>query len=302
MGALHGPDPEDETGQITQRLQVGVYLSRVSLLSSGNAAQNNYKMADMAGILKKLVRKARSLAHPHKGDTHVDADDKKQQLLSSPTGRLFETLASLGFEPRHIVDVGCNHGNWTRTARIVFPDANVSAFEPQEMLVDKHTDLAVDPRVEMYYKGVGDFDGSAPFTFHGRDDSSSFIYSASEAEDQGLAQAEVEICRLDTAMAASVFGPPDMVKIDAEGLDLNVCEGAPNTLSHAQILLVEATVACPTYPNTATAVFEKMDSLGYRLFDITDLNRTPNKGVLWLVEAVFVRKGTLLDTVSRAYD
>lgn len=220
----------------------------------------------------------------------------------SPTSKLFETLVALGMKPYHIVDIGANHGNWTRAARTAFPEASISAFEPQTILAEKHTDLAADPRVEIHYKGVGDFDGFAPFTFHDRDDSSSFIYSASEAEDQGLAQGEIEICKLDTAMAASSFGAPDIIKIDAEGLDLKVLEGAPETLAQAQVLLIEATVACPTYPNTASAVFAKMDSLGFRLFDITDLNRSPEKGILWLIEAVFVRTGSHLDTTSQVYD
>ncbi|MDU9002731.1 FkbM family methyltransferase [Sedimentitalea todarodis] len=220
----------------------------------------------------------------------------------SPTDKLLETLVALGMKPTHIVDIGANHGNWTRAVRAAFPEAKISAFEPQKALAEKHTDLAADPHIEIHYKGVGDFDGSAPFTFHERDDSSSFIYSASEAEDQGLAQGETEICKLDTAMAASPFGTPDIVKIDAEGLDLKVLDGAPKTLAQAQVLLIEATAACPTYPNTASAVFAKMDALGFRLFDITDLNRTPGKGVLWLIEAVFVRKGSHLDTVSQIHD
>ncbi|MBZ8119741.1 FkbM family methyltransferase [Roseovarius sp. LXJ103] len=256
----------------------------------------------MFRIFKKRVCNALALQNTTQGAHRLTEHDKRQQLLSSPTGRLFSTLASLDFAPTHIVDIGANHGNWTRTARAAFPDANISAFEPQNMLADKHTDLARDPRIELHYKGVGDFDGTAPFTIHGRDDSSSFIYSASEAEGQGLTRGEVAICRLDTAMAESAFGAPDIVKIDAEGLDLNVCEGAPETLAQAQILLIEATVACPTYPNTANAVFAKMESLGYRLFDITDLNRLPENGVLWLIEAVFVRKGTQLDIASKAYD
>ncbi|AXI40695.1 FkbM family methyltransferase [Sulfitobacter sp. SK011] len=229
---------------------------------------------------------------------------KPKSLISgaSPTVHLFSTLKSLGFSPVHIVDVGGNHGNWTRAAMVAFPSAKFSMFEPQKKLAEKHTDLAQNEHVEIYYDGVGDFDGTAPFTFHERDDSSSFIYSAPEAKAQGLTQGEVKICKLDTAMAASEFGMPDVVKIDAEGLDLKVVDGAPETLSHAQVVLIEATVACTEYPNTAISVFQKMDELGFRLFDVTDLNRTPGRGVLWLIEAVFVRKGSRLDVASSLLD
>jgi FkbM family methyltransferase len=219
----------------------------------------------------------------------------------SPTNRLLETLKSLGLGPNHIVDVGGNHGNWTRAALAAFPSAKVTMFEPQEKLAKHHRDLAVDDRVAIYYKGLGDFDGVAPFTFHPRDDSSSFIYSASDALAQGMVQGEVELCRLDTAMLGSTFGQPDIIKIDAEGLDLNVLDGAPISVSRATIVLIEATVACPTYSNTAALIFQKMDGMGFRLFDITDLNRSPELGVLWLIEAVFVRKDTALAAAATQY-
>jgi FkbM family methyltransferase len=226
---------------------------------------------------------------------------RRKRPAVSPTERLFATIKALGLKPTHIVDVGGNHGNWTRAALAAFPEARVSLFEPQQKLAEKHKDLAANDRVSLNYKGLGDFDGVAPFTFHPRDDSSSFVYSSSEATAKGLVQGEVEICRLDTAMEASDFGAPQIVKIDAEGLDLKVLAGAPKTIAEAQVVLIEATVACPEYPNTATIIFRKMDELGFRLFDITDLNRSPEYGILWLIEAVFVRKDTALAAASTNY-
>ena len=88
--------------------------------------------------------------------------------------------------------------------------------------------------------------------------------------------------------------PPGAVKSDTEAA-FKVVEWATDAV------LVEATVACPEYPNTAAIVFQKMDELGFRLFDITDLNRTPERGVLWLIEAVFVRKDSALATAARTY-
>jgi len=207
----------------------------------------------------------------------------------------------LGGEPAHIVDIGANHGNWSRGALAEFPNAKLTAFEPQRHLAEKHRDLAKDPRVALHYKGVGDVNGTATFTLHPRDDSSSFIYDAEQAEQMGFEQTEVEIVRLDTFMETSPFGTPDLVKIDAEGLDLKVLEGGRETIATAQVVLVEATVACPEYPNTSAIIFQKMDELGFRLFDITDLNRTAEQGVLWLIEAAFVRKGSELETASRVY-
>jgi FkbM family methyltransferase len=226
---------------------------------------------------------------------------------AGPKGRPTRTeaflslLHGLGFRPSHIVDVGGNHGNWTRAALRAFPDARVTMFEPQTGMAMEHGDLAADPRVKIDYAGLGDLDGTAAFSFHARHDSCSFLYSAEEAARLGMPQETMPIRRLDTAMAASGFGAPQMVKIDAEGLDLKVIAGGPRTIAGAEIVLVEAMVACPTYPNTLPAVIARMDELGFRLFDITDLNRTPERKVLWMIEAVFVRRDVELATKVQAY-
>src|SRR5215467_3428989 len=46
----------------------------------------------------------------------------------------FEAIQRAGFVPRHIIDVGANRGNWTRTAIRFFPDAQYTLFEPQDHL------------------------------------------------------------------------------------------------------------------------------------------------------------------------
>ena len=212
---------------------------------------------------------------------------------------MLETAKNLGFAAHHIVDVGGNRGGWSRDALAVFPDAKITMFEPQENLADFHKDLAASANVTIHYRGVGDTDGTQAFTEYDRDDSSSFIYSAAEAEALGMKRTEIEICKLDTILPQSSFGPADVIKIDAEGYDLKVLDGAAETLEKAQIVLVEAAVACPTYPNTVTEVFGRLDALGFRLFDITDLNRGAGGGVLWLIEAAFVRKDSPVDIAAQ---
>src|SRR5260370_7296487 len=46
----------------------------------------------------------------------------------------FSLLQRLGFAPKHILDVGANRGNWTRTAIKYFPGARYTLVEPQDHL------------------------------------------------------------------------------------------------------------------------------------------------------------------------
>jgi hypothetical protein len=91
-------------------------------------------------------------------------------------------------------------------------------------------------------------------------------------------------------LVASGNGPlADMVKIDAEGFDLKVLAGASNLIGKTDIFLVEAMV-CGPYENSVSEVMQYMARAGYRLIDITDLERSPKHGVLWLCELAFLRK------------
>ena len=95
-----------------------------------------------------------------------------------------------------------------------------------------------------------------------------------------------------------------MVKIDAEGLDLRVLAGASDLLGKTDVFLVEAVVcACDRdYENTAAEVVKFMANAGYRLVDITDLNRSPKHNVLWLCELAFLRNASSLFETATSYE
>ena len=90
---------------------------------------------------------------------------------------------------------------------------------------------------------------------------------------------------------------PDMVKIDAEGLDLEVLEGCSELFGKTEIFLVEVGVVNRKIENSLLKVVEFMDEKGYRVFDITDMNRPFSQKILWLMEVVFVKKGGKLDAI-----
>ena len=86
-----------------------------------------------------------------------------------------------------------------------------------------------------------------------------------------------------------------LARIDAEGLDLEVLDGASDIMGKTEIILVEATVTSNVYKNTMAAVVKKMDENGYQVYEVTDLNRPfPEKPILWLIELVFVKKDSFL--------
>ncbi len=214
----------------------------------------------------------------------------------------FALLQRLGFAPKHILDIGANRGLWTRTAIQHFPDARYTLVEPQDHLKSYIKDLLDRGyKIQWINAGAGDVSGSLPFTLAGRDDSSTFVLTEEQARQAGFPQTPVAIKTLNEIAAASGPPPPDMVKIDAEGFDLRVLAGASDLLGKTDIFLVEACV-CSAYENSAAAVVEFMAAAGYRLMDITDLNRSPRHGVLWLCELAFLRNGSHLLDAANSYE
>jgi FkbM family methyltransferase len=204
----------------------------------------------------------------------------------------FTAIKGLGFRPKHIIDVGAHKGSWTRTAFSFFPEAQYTLLEPQDHLKAHVQDLLDRGcKIKWINAGAADKSGELPFTISYRDDSSSFAPTKINA---GSPQVTVPVTTLNEVVSTSNAPLPEMVKIDAEGFDIKVLAGASELLGKTDIFLVEAAVWCPERENTVAEVVRWMDNAGYSLADVTDMNRSPKFGVLWLCELAFLRKASPL--------
>jgi len=203
----------------------------------------------------------------------------------------FFILKERGFVPKHIIDVGANHGYWTRAAVKYFPEAYYTLVEPQDHLrTDVQDLLARNYRIHWIGAGAGDKVGTMPFNISHRDDSSSFIFA-------GTRQIKVPVTTLNEIVRTSDAPFPDLVKIDAEGFDLRVLAGASELVGKTDIFLLEAAIGPQQhFENTLENVIQTMAHLGYTIFDIHDLNHGKGGGVLGSCEVAFLRNEShLLD-------
>jgi len=202
----------------------------------------------------------------------------------------FEAIQRAGFAPRHIVDVGAYRGAWTRSAIRFFPKAQYTLIEPQYHLKVHTQDLfATGYKIRWVNAAAGDQAGTFPFTIASRDGSSSLVFTQNEAPASAAHRVLVQVITLNDLFPSGTEPFPDLVKIDAEGFDLKVLAGASELLGKTDVFLIEAMV-CGPYENSALEVMEFMADAGYRLIDITSLERSPRHGVLWLCELAFQRK------------
>ncbi|HVX25475.1 MAG TPA: FkbM family methyltransferase, partial [Parafilimonas sp.] len=194
------------------------------------------------------------------------------------------------------VDIGANHGTWTRELLKYFPDSYYTMLEPQQQMRESVKDILSNPKISFHAVGAGKENGSFKFTIFDRDDSCSFMYTEQEATEKNFPQIEVPVVTLNDFIAEQSLPAPDIIKIDAEGLDMDVLEGSRNFFGKTEIFMVESGIVNKRFDNSVLNVVNFMDKNDYLLFDITDLNRPFESPVLWLTELVFVKKGGLIDS------
>ena len=203
---------------------------------------------------RKLLRSAQ-VWMPGARDARLRLERTVLGALHRPHERDFEALPLLGIPPGAlIVDVGGNVGQSVDSIRLVCPDARIVSFEPNPwcaVQLRRHT--VADPKVCVEPVGLGDetaertlhipvygryrFDGLASFDramaadWLGPDTIVGFR--------PGRLRIETVTCRtrrLDDFGLAPVF-----VKIDVQGLELDVIRGGLGTIDrHRPVLMVEA--------------------------------------------------------------
>ena len=188
-----------------------------------------------------------------------------------------------------VVDVGANHGSWTRGALNYFPESYYTLIEPQDWLKTNIQDLLArgNGKVRWIGAGVSDQSGTLPFTISHRDDSSTFALTSNAAEYAGMRQVEVPVFTLNEIVRTNTAPFPDMVKVDAEGLDLRVIAGASELLGRTDIFLLEARSARRTWKKHSRKCSDYQSRVGYRLIDIPVLIVPQNTELLGSVISHF---------------
>lgn len=143
---------------------------------------------------------------------------------------------------RTVLDVGASRGQFALFAAQRFPDARIVCFEP---LPEPAADLRriMGDRVEVHETAVGATAGTETINISARDDSSSLlpIGSRQQHEFPGTGterRIEVPVTTLDLMMDGELNGPC-LLKIDVQGLELEVLKGATSTLGKVDEALIE---------------------------------------------------------------
>jgi FkbM family methyltransferase len=144
---------------------------------------------------------------------------------------------------RTFFDVGANEGQTSTSALSSFAKARVFAFEPHPVTFSRLVQrLGGDPRVAAHNLALSNANGFAPFFEYSSSTLNSLIPDAQYPVRKGVAALEMTVqCRtLDEFCRQHCIQTIDVLKIDTEGCELVVLQGAQQLLSTEKIRFVYA--------------------------------------------------------------
>ena len=197
-------------------------------------------------------------------------------------------LRSLGFAPASIYDIGAYRGGWTKLAQEVFPDAAFVLFEAN---ADHAPDLARSGHRHVIVALGAEDSGAKLFHVPRQGDvtgASLYIESTPHYAASNLEVRQVETARLDTIVGRERLPPPDLVKIDVQGAELDVMAGGSLALQGAAALIVE--VSLIDYNKQAPLIAEVLagvERAGFRCADLCEVHR--NNSFVLQLDLLFVR-------------
>ncbi|MEW6367511.1 MAG: FkbM family methyltransferase [Acidobacteriota bacterium] len=199
-------------------------------------------------------------------------------------------LERLGGCPRTIVDAGVAQG--TPELYGAFPDAHLVLIEPLAEFQPFISEILDRRRGTYLQLGLGARPGTRTMYIEPRyvERSSMFKRAAVEASGDRLSAREIAVTTLDALLSEHRFAPPFGLKIDAEGCEYEIIQGAAEFLRSTDFVIAEVAVPQRFEGGYEFLGFvELMASHRFVLSDVLDVGRAGD-GSLAFLDMVFKRK------------
>ena len=218
-------------------------------------------------------------------------------LFSLTSFRVVSTLARQGIEPKVVIDVGANAGQFAIAAAKLWPRCQVHSFEP---VPDSARALARNcetlPSVAVYETALGEREGTAQIHVNRHSHSSSILplglahrRAFPEAEEVGTIT--VKVVTLDSFLANLEVSAPVLLKLDVQGYELNVIRGASRFLGRVDYVLAETSFK-PMYDGEPLfpELLAEMAGRGFDFLRPVDWMKDPRTGEVLQMDALFARR------------
>jgi FkbM family methyltransferase len=208
-----------------------------------------------------------------------------------------EFLSAKGFECRAMLDVGANKAEWSDQFKTVYPGSSVFMIEPLEEMrpyLEKFSEG--HPDAKFVIAGAGPAAGELEFTVWPSLSGSSFVPQAGDPLYDTYAKRTVPIVAIDDLIESNEMPVPDVAKLDVQGFELEVLQGAKRLFGTTEVFFMEVSLFNPLGPKMPTLVdvVNYMHDRGYVAFDIVGFYRRRKDHALGQCDMVFVKRDSAL--------
>jgi FkbM family methyltransferase len=211
-----------------------------------------------------------------------------------------QLLAALNYSKCNLAfDIGANVGQFAQQLRSIGFRGSIISFEP---LTLAHSRLLKasrhDPNWLIHHRvAVGGHDGSTEINVAGNSVSSSVLpmlssHSSAVAESAYVASEHVPLIRLDSVAHEYISEDSrPFIKIDTQGFEWQVLDGATETLKLASCVLLELSLV-PLYEGQRlwSEVIQRMEDQGFTLWAIQKGFTDQRTGRTLQIDGIFLRE------------
>lgn len=192
-------------------------------------------------------------------------EQRLQQLYNQPLlpQTHVDYLKKMNINPAVVYDIGACVLHWTNRAREVWPDAQYFLFDALPELRSLYSKLPYahhigllgeqDNATVRFYSDPWNPGGNSRFK------ETTGFYNETHA-------VQTQMFTLDTVVAQRDFPRPDLIKLDVQGAELSILQGAQRVLQNCQHVILEAQhVEYNQGAPRASQLIEYMQSIGFEM-------------------------------------
>lgn len=192
-----------------------------------------------------------------------------------------------------VFDVGANVGQSVRRFRERFPTCVIHAFEPSPTTFALlRGEVGRLDRVRLHNCALGATPGRLELLENSHPVMSSFLPLAGDGWGEIVRRTEVDVRTVDEILKQERIDIIDILKVDTQGFDLQVLQGAEDALHAGAVRAIYCEVIfSDLYDRQASFrdITGFLADYGYELTSLYDLNR--HRGGTGWADALFARKG-----------
>ncbi|MBA3484937.1 MAG: FkbM family methyltransferase [Pirellulales bacterium] len=222
-------------------------------------------------------------------------DVSRYQPRTHAVAKKFDLVRRLGIDL--VLDVGANTGQFARELREQGYQGRIISFEPiPSVFRELERNAAADSLWTTKNFALGNEDGGQTIHVSHKSWSSSLL-EVTEAstsafpDSRAVSSESIDVRRLDSVFhELDVDGARIWLKVDTQGYEMRVLEGAVNSLAQVAMLQLELAFV-PMYEGQALFhdVYHWVLAHGFRLGSLECLNWDPESGELLWLDGVFHR-------------